>query len=255
MTLEKDSGKQSKFKWLLNWKICLFSITLLPLLIVLGFWQLHRAEEKHTLQDLLDQQQDRPPLHLSAVEGRELQDHDYLYRQVRMEGKFDTQKVWLLENQVWQGRVGYQVIAPFHLHGGGAVLVNLGWLASTGYRDDLPSLPPLDSVTTVTGTLVRPSINTLLKQQKLTDQWPQPILQIEIEQLQQVVDTPLLAWVLQIESQHPAALAVNWRTIQMPASKHLGYAWQWFAMAVALLVLTVFANSNLGQVLSHRDKK
>lgn len=255
MTLKKDSAEQIQFKWSFNWKICLFSLTLFPLLVGLGFWQLQRAEQKDTLQDLLARQQDLSPLHWTAETALELKDGSYLYREVEMDGHFDTEKVLLLENQVWHGRVGYHVIVPFYLNAGGAVLVNLGWLAGTGYRDQLPDIPPLNNVGSIKGKLVRPSQNRLLQRQVLSDKWPQATLQVDIEQLQQVVDAPLLAWIMQIDQQHPAALVVEWRNIQMPASKHLGYAWQWFSMAFALLVLSVFANSNLGQILSHRKKK
>lgn len=230
----------------------MFSLILLPLLLTLGVWQLHRAEQKHTLQDLLSQQQDLPPLQWPGDTSRE---SDRLYRQVAMVGQFDPQKLWLLDNRIVHGRVGYEVIVPFHLNTGDVVLVNRGWLAGTGYRDRLPAVPLADNVGSVTGQLVKPSKNALLKPQPLTGDWPQTILQIDTRHMQQAFDAPLLPWVLQIDAQHSAALDVNWQNINMPASKHLGYAWQWFTMALALIVLSVFANSNLGQVLSQARKK
>jgi surfeit locus 1 family protein len=248
LSVKNGHTERISFKWTLNWKICLFSAMLMPLLIGLGFWQLARAEQKRTLQDLVATQQDKPPVEWGADTA--VNNENFRYRQVSMQGHFETQKVWLLENQIWQGKLGYQVVAPFHLPSGEAVLVNLGWIASTGYRSDLPQIPPLANFKRVTGKLVLPSQNRLLKQQDLVDTWPQQTLQIDIAQFQQKLGVPLLKWVLHIDPDHPAALAVKWQDIQMPASKHLGYAWQWFAMAFALMVLTVFANSNLAQVLN-----
>lgn len=233
----------------------MFSFLFLPLLVGLGVWQLGRAEEKHTLQELLTQQQDLPPVQWADDMPTDVADSAHLYRQVIMSGQFDRQKSWLLDNRIWQGRIGYEVIVPFHLAHGGTILVNRGWIAGTGYRDRLPKIPPVGSAGSVTGQLVKPSRNVLLAPQQQGADWPQTILQIDTEHMQQAVKGQLLPWVLQIDPQHSAALSVNWQNVNMPASKHLGYAWQWFTMALALLVLSIFANSNLGQVLSKTNKK
>lgn len=214
---------------------------------------MQRASEKHTLQDLIAEQQDLPPLQWPA-EGGVPADETYLYRDVRMSGRFAAEQVWLLENRIHQSRVGYEVLVPFYLTGGEAILVNRGWIEGTGYRDQLPQVTPVASTAEVSGKLIEPSHNTLLQQSIEAAQWPQPILQIDLEQMQKFVDAPLLPWILQIDAQHPVALTVDWQNVNMPASKHLGYAWQWFTMALALIILTIFANSNLGQVIS-RSKK
>lgn len=253
--MEKNIAARTEFRWSLNWKICLFSFLLLPLLIYLGFWQLQRADEKYTLQDLIAEQQELPPLQWppSATDGAATGTH--LYREVQMEGEFAAQRTWLLENKIYQSRVGYEVLTPFILANGEAILVNRGWIEGTGYRDRLPAIPPVEQVTSVSGRLLEPTRNTLLNQVIPGEQWPQPILQIDLQQMQMFVDAPLLPWVLQINSQHPAALTVDWQDVNMPANKHLGYAWQWFSMALALVILTIFANSNLGQVLRRPQQK
>jgi surfeit locus 1 family protein len=250
-----DNGETdtSSFNWSWNWKICLFSFTMLPLMVFLGFWQLDRAQQKRTLQDAIALQQGKPPLDWSAATG--LAEQDLRYRTVTMAGRVDLNRVLLVENQVWQGRLGYHLVVPLYLAEGGAVLVNFGWLAATQYREALPPIPSLDAVNKVTGKLTKPSRNRLLTAAPLGDQWPQTTLQIDIEQFQPAVTAPLLDWVLQIDAQDPAALAVAWQTLQMPPEKHLGYAVQWFAMSLVLMALTVFANSNLGQVLRLWKKK
>lgn len=251
--MEEGGAGRASFSWALNWKICLFSLLLLPLLIGLGFWQLQRAEQKATLQELLIQQQDLPPLAWVAGASVPTDASEYLYRRVTMQGQFNQRQIWLLENRIRHGRVGYEVLTPFYLANGGAVLVNRGWIAGTGYRDQLPQVPPAQTQS-ISGNLVTPSKNSLLQQELVADAWPQTVLQIDLEQMQALLATPLLPWVLQVDPEHASALDAQWSNINMPASKHLGYAWQWFAMAVALVILTLFANSNLGQVLSQRKK-
>lgn len=227
---------------------------LLPLLIGAGFWQLQRAAEKHTLQELLAEQQHLPPLQWPEP-STPADDPAYLYRQVAVEGHFVPEQMWLIENKIHHGRVGYEVVAPFYLAGGTVLLVNRGWLEGTGYREQLPTVPaPSDAPLQLRGRLTNPSTNTLLQQQLQAGDWPQTALQVDIEQMQRSINGPVSPWVLQIAPDHSAALTTAWQNTNMPASKHLGYAWQWFTMALALVVLTVFANSNLGQIISPTKK-
>ncbi len=49
--------------------------------------------------------------------------------------------VWLLDNQLIQGKAGYDVVIPVLVSDQGpAVLVNLGWVAAPQSRDQLPEL-------------------------------------------------------------------------------------------------------------------
>ena len=247
-------GNVAEFEWQINWKLCLLCALLLLLLVSLGFWQLHRAQEKQTLQELLKQQQELPALQWSRDSAKTLVAENVAFRQVVMTGSFDPQKIWLLENQTWQGQLGVHVIQLFSLQDGGAVLVNRGWLAAGEYRNQLPPVPAT-SAKRVRGRLVKPTDNIFLKQQPLIETWPQTLLEVNIDQLQAVSKGPLIPWILQIDEADPSALQVHWRNINMPASKHLGYAWQWFSMAFVLSILTLFANSNLSQVLVRNNKK
>ena len=50
----------------------------------------------------------------------------------------------------------------------------------------------------------------------------------------------------------PGALETGWQVVNVVPGMHTGYAVQWSALSMALLILTLFANSNLGAVLKHR---
>ncbi|MBT3619724.1 MAG: hypothetical protein HN523_04785, partial [Porticoccaceae bacterium] len=58
---------REKFEWQLNIKIIVFSLVLFPLLIVLGFWQLERAEEKRSIVDEFRLNQQAPPATLEDL--------------------------------------------------------------------------------------------------------------------------------------------------------------------------------------------
>jgi cytochrome oxidase assembly protein ShyY1 len=54
---------------------------------------------------------------------------------------------------------------------------------------------------------------------------------------------------IRIAAGEPGALAVNWLVINVSPDKHRGYAVQWFAMAVALLIFFALRSSNLWQLI------
>jgi len=49
-------------------------------------------------------------------------------------------------------------------------------------------------------------------------------------------------------------LTTGWKLINQTPAKHHGYAVQWFAMAVALVISMVFSCTNLGQLISTRKQ-
>lgn len=234
------------FKWQLNWKVCGFSLFFFPLTLGLGFWQLDRAEQKRTIQQSLQAQQDLPPIKIHSEQDLANMESDRLhFREVSLFGAFDGEHVWVLENKVLQGRLGVHIVQPFLLRDNVAVLVDRGWVPLGPDRTSVPQLNDLSSVAdTVRGRLVKPTQNTLLNDQVIEGRWPRRILQITPVQLAEQLENTLLPWVLQIEPEDPSAYTAVWSATTMPARKHLGYAVQWFSMALALAVLTLYANSN-----------
>ena len=68
---------------------------------------------------------------------------------------------------------------------------------------------------------------------------------IEAELLAGALGTPVFPHTIRLDAGSPGALTVSWPLMNASPDKHMGYAVQWFAMAVTLLILTLIANSNL----------
>ena len=60
---------------------------------------------------------------------------------------------------------------------------------------------------------------------------------------------------LRLNASEIGALKTGWPVVNVQPGKHTGYAFQWSALALALIVLAIFANSNLGQVIGSRRSK
>ncbi len=230
-----------KFAFKLQWKITLFTALFLPVLISLGFWQLSRAKEKETLQQSWLDEQAQP-----AVHYRELLDVEHTYRRVYLQGQYDSEHHWLVENKILAGKLGYNVVSPFKSDLGDWLLVNRGWVAASAYREDDPSVTTPAQKIRLTGTLIKPSDSRFIEHKpELMANWPHRLLEIDFplmtEQLQQNLEHKLIL----IDADSPGAMSVQWQPVNMSAEKHRGYALQWFAMAFALLVLWFVTNTNM----------
>lgn len=240
---------RAKFTIAFNWKVTLLCLLVWPLLLSLGFWQTERAGDKRELQGRLEAQQALPPATLTALPLRDLQD----YRRVIARGKFDPERSWLLDNKQRNGRVGYEVVVPFDLVEGGTILVNRGWLAAGDSRANHPQPAVPKGELSLFADLMSPSDHPMLDAQSDDAGWPKVIMAIEPAVMAEQLGEPLAPRYLRLDDASPGALVTDWQDASVSAEKHQGYAFQWFAMAFALALWFVFANSNLWQILRRRS--
>lgn len=234
----------SLFKFEFNWKLTLFTVVLLPLLVSLGLWQMQRAEEKRVLKDKWTQEQSLPPISFSPNQQSD-------FRRVILHGEFLPEKYWLKENQMLNGQLGYHVIMPFKLsdfeH---IVAVDRGWIEGSPLREFVPDVKTPSGEIVVTGALVVPSDSKLIREADVRAKtWPHKILEEDLPVLSKQLGRTLYPQLLRIDPDSQGALTVYWRPINMSPAKHLGYAVQWFGMALALIILYICASTNIVQLL------
>ncbi|MFC6671018.1 SURF1 family protein [Marinobacterium aestuariivivens] len=219
------------FKWWL-W-IC--ALLLLPLLISLGCWQLQRATEK---QQLLQDWNDGT-LVLHRLEQLQDLGTRNLVR-AHLEGDLLRNRWLLLDNRMRDGRAGYEVIALLQSDSANALLpVNLGWVQASPDRSRLPHIE-LPARAEFSGRLRRVEPAFMLTEDQWTESWPRRVQMIDIARLEQVMGRALLPWVLEVTEPVLSQLRVDRPLAQMQPTRHLGYAFQWFAMAAVLAGLLVW---------------
>lgn len=224
-----------------NWKVILMCLLTLPALLALGFWQLDRAEEKRQRQAALEQAQAQAPASLNAENAQALP----VYRRVLVEGRYLEDRNWLLDNQQRNGQVGYDVITPFELNDGSILLVNRGWIAGGTSREERPDPPVPASEVTLFAQWLSPSDHPLLDGESKEAGWPKVILAVDPEPMAEHLGRPVLNRYARLDEGSPGALLIDWPELEVSAAKHMGYAFQWFAMALAVVVWFLFANTNL----------
>ena len=243
----------------LEWRTTLATLLLLPMLVGLALWQLQRADEKAATGTRFEQRRLLAPVALQRVNEGDVEGLEYL--PVELSGQFLADQYFLLDNRIFQGKFGYEVLAILQLADTGQpVLVNRGWIAGDSARLSLPVVPRVTGPVTLTGQVyVAPGAPYLLADTPLEPGWPKRIQAIEMNKLAPAVEAltaaPLFPYTVRIDPDQGAALTADWQVVNVSPEKHTGYAVQWFTMAVALFILYILHSSNLWQVMTAGTRK
>ena len=212
------------------------SVSLLAIALAclwLGNWQLQRREEKQTL---FDQFENAPML---SIEEAVKQDKPF--SRVQAYGRFDDTRHVLLDNKILNGRAGVHVLTPFTLENGATILVDRGWLPLAPDRRHLPPVPTGPSARIISGILKRPATDGPRlgnPDELVTDKWPQLVTYLELEIVSDALGTALLPWILQLDPADPGGFeGRQWKAAVMGPEVHAAYAFQWFALSLATMII------------------
>jgi len=220
----------------------LFSVPALIVLIGLCLWQVQRMHWKAELIADREARVAAAPIALPA-EGTDPANLDY--RRVRLEGAFRHDKELFLGARSMNGNVGYQVLTPFELAGGGAVLVDRGWVPVERKAPESRAEGQLAGPQTVDG-IVRLAPGKA---------WMQPDNE-PAHNMWFFVDLPAMKAASGVDlrtdlyidagpAQNPGKYPVGGQTrIELP-NDHLQYAITWGLLAVALAVIYVLYHLKL----------
>lgn len=237
------------------------SILLIVLFARLGLWQLERAEEKKSMLAARDIASTAGVL-LTIEQGTPVEDIEY--RKIQLSGRYDYKKQFLLDNRIYNKQAGYEVITPFYpAKSDGFILVNRGWVGHNGNRDAKPSIADasatvsgetsLHGVASLTGVITNPSkgfsIGPALLEVEAESHadsngnWPLVLQYIDYATIADKVDKiPVINGVVVANQGQNGDLVYNWQPVANGPMKHYGYAFQWFAMLVAVVILFIYLN-------------
>lgn len=219
------------------------TVILLPILVMLGLWQLDRAEQKRSMVDGFES--GSQTMRLDSPEAlRELVNLAQ-FQQVQLDGHFESDRQFLLDNMTDGGSAGYHVITPFRTGSlKDIILVDRGWIA----KDFRSKLPPEISVSEDQRTIVarvshlpRPGIRLSDNTETLAS-WPRIVQFPDNDDIQRMLGEKTLGSLLLLSDQQPDGYLRKWRPATGGVDRHMGYALQWFAMAATLLVIFVVVN-------------
>lgn len=206
--------------------------------LALANWQLGRAHEKEAARTRLEARVAHPPVALTTTE---VQAGDVEWRRVTVRGRFEPKYAVFLDNRVLRGVAGYHVVMPLAISGGERhVLVNRGWIAGTRDRNRLPQVKTPEETVEVTGLAVVPGRRFLELGNGVVEGnvWQN----LTLERYRRAVPIALQPVMVQQESALDDGLVRAWDKPDLGIEKHYGYAFQWLALAVTILVIYLVTN-------------
>ncbi|HEY2686235.1 MAG TPA: SURF1 family protein [Steroidobacteraceae bacterium] len=212
-------------------------------LISLGRWQLHRAAEKRVLYQ---QFSDGTSATQSIAKDTPAVTR---YQHVEVRGRYDQTRQVLVDSMVDEaGRVGYYVITPLILDGGGLLLVNRGFVPQGRSRKVLPPIAVDAEERRITGRIDHMPVAGIQLGERLPLKPPFPVVasfpsRAEIGALLNESDFSSAGDLLLLDRDQPDGYERNWVPPGFPPERHIGYAVQWFGLAAALLVIYIVTNT------------
>jgi surfeit locus 1 family protein len=220
----------------------LLFLLVLTFLVLLGFWQLGRADEKRSFfgQQKLSSNKEEVELLSLLPNGLE----NLRYRKVKIAGHYDQHHQFLIDNQIVSGRAGYFVMTPLVLAGvNKAVLVNRGWVPLNKDRHILPNITIKSGAKmNLTGRINNfPVVGMKLAGAEIpTESWPSVVQLVDINILSTKLGIPLFPFQVELDPALSEGFLRDWKinSIISP-EKHVAYAVQWFGLAITLTILFI----------------
>jgi surfeit locus 1 family protein len=221
------------------WAIAL-TVALVAGFVALGSWQLDRAREKRLLVEAFERGDARTvPLTVAPV------DELPRYQSISASGRYEPARQVLLDNMPSAtGQPGYHVLTPFRRADGGALLlVDRGWVPLGPDRSRLPPVAVDAGPRTVAGRLDGlPAPGIRIGQARAADAtgWPLVLNFPVAADLEAALGEPVERRIVLLDASEPHGFERAWRpAVGFPPERHLGYAIQWFALALVLVVAFV----------------
>ena len=211
--------------------------------VALGSWQLGRSREKRALIEAFERG-DAKTMPLPVAPMDELP----RYQHVSVSGRYEPRRQVLLDNMPSStGQPGYRVLTPFRRSDGGTlVLVDRGWVPLGLDRSRLPAVDVDAGPRTVTGRLDGlpvPGLRIGAARAEGATGWPLVLNFPVSADVEAALEEPVERRIVLLDASLPDGFERAWRpAIGFPPERHLGYAIQWFALALALIVAFVATN-------------
>lgn len=226
--------------WVIRWHWALISLLAAGFLMSLSLWQLSRATEKKQTLVRIAQGQTAGALNTEQLLKLDATNLDGV--QVKFAAHWVAPMIWLLDNKLVDGRIGYDVvIAVEEVPSGAALLVNLGWIAAANERKQLPVVS-IPAKLMVDG-IFRTRTKGLLLGTNLEDKgvWPMRMQQLDAAMLAPYIKKLMTQGAVFQQQQSP--FLIHYQPVILPPERHNAYALQWALLALAVIGVALAASS------------
>lgn len=164
------------------------------------------------------------------------------FQQLRVSGRYDPDRQVLIDNMIVDGRNGHYVITPFDLGDDELLLVNRGWIEKDERRAIAAKIDLASRELTVHGRVAQlPRAGMRMGDAFAgNESWPKHAVYPDLDDMRVQLGKDVLPFVLLLDAEEPEGFKRAWEPQEMTASRHFGYAFQWFAMAAMLSGLLIW---------------
>ena len=209
-------------------------IATLALLITLGFWQLDRADQKRAIEDQIANANAGDVELITSVEL--LSDKEYYH--VLLRGSYIEDRQFIYDNQIVDQIPGYYVLTPFVLKGDSrAILINRGFIPWNGRRDQIADIDIAEKITEVKVQISKPVKRIELKTSQIKRDFPVLIQALDLAEMSSIASLDFANIVGLLSSESENGFVRKWEPYTGSIERHIGYAIQWFLMALVLSII------------------
>ena len=223
-------------------KILIFAIIFVPITISLGIWQIERAEEKKLIIANYDKLLVSAPVRLQKNQTLDN------WQPIETTGIYQDLVVYE-DNAINSGKAGFKVYHLFQNSDGTLVFIHRGFVERNLIKNNLPEIDIPVGKRAIKGTTLFKQNNTFIKNVEESDS---RIIQefsasVLIERFPILKDRYLHPFLLNLDIRDADKYQSIEKPVNMSASKHIGYAIQWFGLCAALIILTIYAYRKKGE--------
>ncbi|GAA2081380.1 SURF1 family protein [Streptomyces albiaxialis] len=224
--------------------LTLLALVLIPVMIKLGFWQLHRHEARVARNDEVAASLSAPTVPVTELTGtgREPSDDDK-FRTVEATGTYDAKHEVVVRHRTAADgdTIGYFVVTPLVMKDGKAVLVNRGWIKADRDLTAFPKVPPAPRGEVKVVGRMMPDETTEDSGIKDTKGLPdRQVMLINSEEQAEKAGRSLLHGFVQLAETTPKPSGRQPEVLPEPdhsgIGPHMAYAVQWWLFAAAVPV-------------------
>ncbi|MDB5854956.1 MAG: hypothetical protein JWR22_2997 [Herminiimonas sp.] len=234
---------QLRFRW--RWIPFIATVVVVVIGVMLGQWQLRRADEKEAIAQSIAERQTLPPLSLDRARVQSDNPDSLLFRTVLVSGEFLRDWPVYLDNRPHQGIAGFYVLMPLKIAGSDLhVLVARGWVPrDPSDRMKRPSLITPAGQVRITGRVTQDA-GRLMQLGRAAPLQAGAILQnVRASDFARDAHLPMVDFIIEQTGDIQAGdiavkdkLVRDWPQPSAGSERHLGYAFQWYALAATALI-------------------
>jgi surfeit locus 1 family protein len=228
-----------------RWIPFIAAMTAVAIGVSLGNWQMRRADQKEAIESKLSAREAAPPVVLnSALQSVD----DVEYRRVIAEGEFKQDWPVYLENRPYKGTSGFYLLTPLKIRGSDRyVLVARGWLPrDPANRTKLPQVETPNGTVRIEG-LAKRNPGQLLQLGEAVELRPAAIVQnLAVDQFAKASGLAMQPFIIEQMNDTSDGLVRDWPRPSSGMDKHLGYAFQWYALAAMTFLFFIVTGIRRG---------